>query len=110
MTRIIKDKFEHGPMAMIYRVNAGKTPTDSWIQDPEVGGGAGCAGGFGVDEWVTSAKRQSPTVNTARTREQGRLSSEPPPQPAARAMSKTQARSQTNRVEGIEQILLSKMG
>ena len=26
-------------MAMIYRVNAGNIPADSWIQDPEVGGG-----------------------------------------------------------------------
>jgi polar amino acid transport system substrate-binding protein len=27
------------PMAMTYRVNAGAIPSDSWIQDPEVGGG-----------------------------------------------------------------------
>ena len=26
-------------MAMIYRINAGVIPADSWIQDPEVGGG-----------------------------------------------------------------------
>lgn len=26
-------------MAMIYRVNAGKIPADSWIQDKEIGGG-----------------------------------------------------------------------
>ncbi len=27
------------PVSMIYRVNAGNIPADSWIQDPEVGGG-----------------------------------------------------------------------
>ena len=35
----IKEHFGDGPMAMIYRVNAGAIPPDSWIQDPEVGGG-----------------------------------------------------------------------
>ena len=35
----IKDEFGGGPMAMTYRVNAGAIPGDSWIQDPEVGGG-----------------------------------------------------------------------
>jgi predicted dehydrogenase len=28
-----------GPMAMVYRINAGVIPADSWIQDPAVGGG-----------------------------------------------------------------------
>lgn len=28
-----------GPMAMLYRVNAGAIPRDNWIQDPAVGGG-----------------------------------------------------------------------
>ena len=28
-----------GPMSMIYRVNAGPIPADSWIQDKEIGGG-----------------------------------------------------------------------
>ncbi|MCC7258103.1 MAG: bi-domain-containing oxidoreductase [Gammaproteobacteria bacterium] len=28
-----------GPMSMIYRVNAGAIPADSWIQDIEIGGG-----------------------------------------------------------------------
>ena len=28
-----------GAMSMIYRINAGEIPRDSWIQDPEVGGG-----------------------------------------------------------------------
>jgi len=35
----VKDTFGSGPMSMIYRVNAGSIPTDSWIQDPEIGGG-----------------------------------------------------------------------
>lgn len=39
LARIIKDKFGNEPMAMIYRVNAGAVPPDSWIQDPDIGGG-----------------------------------------------------------------------
>jgi len=35
----IKKKIGTGPIAMHYRVNAGFIPGDSWIQDPEVGGG-----------------------------------------------------------------------
>jgi len=35
----IKEVFGNGPMAMLYRVNAGAAPSDSWIQDPERGGG-----------------------------------------------------------------------
>ena len=35
----IKKEFNGGPMAMTYRVNAGNIPADSWIQDPEFGGG-----------------------------------------------------------------------
>ena len=35
MKRIIGD----GPLSAIYRVNAGAIPADSWIQDPETGGG-----------------------------------------------------------------------
>ncbi|NCC18838.1 MAG: oxidoreductase [Bacteroidia bacterium] len=39
LTSIIKKKFGSGPMSMIYRVNAGNIPKDTWIQDMEVGGG-----------------------------------------------------------------------
>lgn len=35
----IKQKIGSGQMSMIYRVNAGNIPKDSWIQDLEVGGG-----------------------------------------------------------------------
>jgi predicted dehydrogenase len=35
----IKDALGSGPMAMLYRVNAGAIPPDSWMQDPERGGG-----------------------------------------------------------------------
>lgn len=35
----LKHKLGNGKMSMIYRVNAGKIPADSWIQDPQVGGG-----------------------------------------------------------------------
>jgi polar amino acid transport system substrate-binding protein len=39
LTRAMKGQFGQGPMAMIYRINAGAIPADSWIQDVEVGGG-----------------------------------------------------------------------
>ena len=35
----LKDQMGKGPMSMNYRVNAGKIPNDSWIQDMEIGGG-----------------------------------------------------------------------
>lgn len=35
----LKDRIGEGPMSMLYRVNAGHIPKDSWIQDPEIGGG-----------------------------------------------------------------------
>lgn len=35
----IKQKVGSGQMSMIYRINAGNIPKDSWIQDMEVGGG-----------------------------------------------------------------------
>lgn len=39
LAKKIKQKFGSGKMAMIYRVNAGAIPADSWIQDMKVGGG-----------------------------------------------------------------------
>ena len=39
LAKIIKEKFNLGPMAITYRVNAGAIPKDSWIQDPGFGGG-----------------------------------------------------------------------
>lgn len=35
----IKKRFGSGKMSMLYRINAGKIPGDSWIQDAEIGGG-----------------------------------------------------------------------
>jgi predicted dehydrogenase len=37
--REIKNIFPGGPLAMVYRVNAGHIPKDSWIQDIKIGGG-----------------------------------------------------------------------
>ena len=37
--RQIKEDFGDGPMAFVYRVNAGAIPKDSWYHDPEFGGG-----------------------------------------------------------------------
>jgi polar amino acid transport system substrate-binding protein len=39
LIRRINDDFGDGPMALMYRVNAGAISKDSWIQDPEFGGG-----------------------------------------------------------------------
>jgi predicted dehydrogenase/threonine dehydrogenase-like Zn-dependent dehydrogenase len=39
LTRRIRDALGSGPMAMLYRVNAGPIPKDSWIQDINIGGG-----------------------------------------------------------------------
>jgi len=39
LTVMLKEKLSDGPMSMICRVNAGKIPQDSWIQDMETGGG-----------------------------------------------------------------------
>lgn len=39
LTQILKEKVGEGLMSMIYRINAGKIPSDSWVKDEEVGGG-----------------------------------------------------------------------
>ena len=39
LSELIKKNLGSGPMTMIYRVNAGKIPADTWIQDMELGGG-----------------------------------------------------------------------
>jgi polar amino acid transport system substrate-binding protein len=39
LARMIKRECGDGAMSMIYRINAGAIPPDSWIQDPDVGGG-----------------------------------------------------------------------
>jgi predicted dehydrogenase/threonine dehydrogenase-like Zn-dependent dehydrogenase len=39
LSMTMREKIDTGHMAMLYRINAGTIPADSWIQDPEVGGG-----------------------------------------------------------------------
>ncbi len=39
LTQTIKKKLGSGPVSMIYRINAGVVPKDTWIQDMETGGG-----------------------------------------------------------------------
>ena len=39
LAKRIKKEFGEGPMAMLYRVNAGNIPAESWLQDTEIGGG-----------------------------------------------------------------------
>jgi predicted dehydrogenase/threonine dehydrogenase-like Zn-dependent dehydrogenase len=36
---LLKKQLSNSPMTMIYRINAGKIPSDNWIQDIEIGGG-----------------------------------------------------------------------
>lgn len=38
-TQEVKKKLGNGKMSMLYRINAGNIPADSWIQDIKVGGG-----------------------------------------------------------------------
>jgi predicted dehydrogenase len=39
LSRFIKEALTSGPLAAVYTVNAGPIPPNSWIQDPDVGGG-----------------------------------------------------------------------
>ena len=39
LAQAVKEQVGNGPLAMQYRVNAGTIPRESWIQDPETGGG-----------------------------------------------------------------------
>jgi predicted dehydrogenase/threonine dehydrogenase-like Zn-dependent dehydrogenase len=39
LAQLVKEKIGTGPMSMIYRINAGPLPPDSWIQDQGIGGG-----------------------------------------------------------------------
>jgi len=39
LVTLLKQKIGDGPMSMLYRINAGTIPPDSWIQDREIGGG-----------------------------------------------------------------------
>lgn len=39
LTRVLKEHISEGPMAMIYRINSGYIPPNSWIQDKDIGGG-----------------------------------------------------------------------
>ena len=39
LATMLKERLGDGPLAAIYRVNAGAIPRDTWIQDPEIGGG-----------------------------------------------------------------------
>jgi len=39
LARSLKEKASGAPAAMVYRVNAGRIPVDSWIQDSRLGGG-----------------------------------------------------------------------
>jgi len=39
LSKIVKENLGNGPMSMIYRVNAGSIPKDSWMQNTKIGGG-----------------------------------------------------------------------
>lgn len=39
LTQLVKNKVGNNAMTMIYRINAGAIPKESWIQDLEIGGG-----------------------------------------------------------------------
>ncbi len=39
LTKKLKSVFPNGPISINYRINAGSIPEDSWVHDPELGGG-----------------------------------------------------------------------
>jgi len=39
LANVLKNRFTDGPVAMIYRINAGPIPKKEWIQDRDIGGG-----------------------------------------------------------------------
>ena len=39
LARLLKQRLTSAPVAMVYRVNAGRVRAESWIQDMDVGGG-----------------------------------------------------------------------
>ena len=39
LVMLLKDRLSDGPISMVYRINAGAIPSDSWIQDKDIGGG-----------------------------------------------------------------------
>lgn len=39
LSQLVKNKVGNNPMSMIFRVNSGSIPIDSWIQNLEIGGG-----------------------------------------------------------------------
>jgi len=39
LTNSIKEKMAQGPFSILYRINAGMIPPESWIQDKDIGGG-----------------------------------------------------------------------
>ncbi len=39
LTAFIRENMDAGPMSMIYRINAGALPSDSWLYDMEISGG-----------------------------------------------------------------------
>jgi len=39
LVKLLKQQLSTAPMAMMYRVNAGTIPADSWVQHPDIGGG-----------------------------------------------------------------------
>lgn len=64
-TKAIKDKLGKGPMTMIYRINAGSIPMDSWIQDLEIGGGRIIGEGCHFIDYLTYINGSLPTKISA---------------------------------------------
>jgi len=65
LTQIIKKKLGTGPMTMIYRINAGNIPKDTWIQDMELGGGRIIGEACHFIDYLTYINGSLPTKITA---------------------------------------------
>ncbi|MEF3077568.1 bi-domain-containing oxidoreductase [Winogradskyella poriferorum] len=65
LTKKLKKAVGNNPMTMIYRVNAGAIPKDTWIQDAEIGGGRILGEACHFIDYLTYLNGSLPTKITA---------------------------------------------
>lgn len=65
LTKKLKKAVGNNPMTMIYRINAGAIPKDTWIQDAEIGGGRILGEACHFIDYLTYLNGSLPTKITA---------------------------------------------
>jgi len=65
LTKKLKKAIGNNPMTMIYRINAGAIPKDTWIQDAEIGGGRILGEACHFIDYLTHLNGSLPTKITA---------------------------------------------